>query len=236
MHSCCRLLTVVIWEKNLWQKTAMMFKQLDQTALALSASSFATTIMHTTLMFYYVKVFLNLYGISEEWFQFTQAIFLVWNAVNDPLLGYIVDHVPCSVHKTRRHTILYGAPVFALSFLIPWFPCTWLVANRIASSVFIMSLRHNVYIRTADGWITQHRNIIRSQWKTPKKPVQHDGIVSGLGCDICMRIHLRWIRVFPQISSLLHCYCCVSMAISNVYRQKMPHTIWIATAKECFEW
>ena len=102
----------------------MMFKHLDQTALALSASSFAATIMHTTLMFYYVKVFLNLYGISEEWFQFTQAIFLVWNAVNDPLLGYIVDHVPCSMHKTRRHTILYGAPVFALSFLIPWFPWT----------------------------------------------------------------------------------------------------------------
>lgn len=47
---------------------------------------------------------------------------MLWNAVNDPLFGYLQDNsrVPCCSH--RRLSILYGAPLYSLAFLIAWFP------------------------------------------------------------------------------------------------------------------
>lgn len=42
-------------------------------------------------MFYYVKVFLNVFHINEYWFNVSQVLFMIWNAVNDPLFGYIQD-------------------------------------------------------------------------------------------------------------------------------------------------
>ncbi len=127
---------------------------LDETAFALSASSFAASLMHSVFMFYYVKVFLNLYGVSEEWFQICQVLFMVWNAVNDPLLGYIVDHVPWSIHKTRRETILYGAPVFAVSFLVPWFawstePGSWVIGMHLLVSLSFYDTMFTYVLLTA---------------------------------------------------------------------------------------
>lgn len=47
---------------------------------------------------------------------------MIWNAVNDPLFGYLQDNsrVPCC--SQRRLSILYGAPLYSLTFLLAWFP------------------------------------------------------------------------------------------------------------------
>ena len=117
-----------------------ILKQLDQTALALSANSFAMTMIQSTFMFYYVKVFLTLYQVPAEWFQASQVVYMIWNALNDPLFGYMIDHCPMSLTRTRRHTILYGAPIYVLSFLLPWFPWTsekgtWIVGLHLMISL-----------------------------------------------------------------------------------------------------
>ena len=51
-----------------------------------------------------------------------QVVYMVWNAVNDPLFGYLQDNsrVPCC--SQRRLSILYGAPLYSLAFLLAWFP------------------------------------------------------------------------------------------------------------------
>ncbi|KAJ1097195.1 hypothetical protein NDU88_002320 [Pleurodeles waltl] len=78
--------------------------------------------MNSVFNFYYVKLFLNQYKISEGAFHHAQVIYMIWNALNDPLFGYIQDNskVPC--FSKRRYSILYGAPFYALAFLLPWFP------------------------------------------------------------------------------------------------------------------
>lgn len=47
---------------------------------------------------------------------------MLWNAINDPLFGYLQDNsrVPCC--SRRRLSILYGAPLYSLTFLLAWFP------------------------------------------------------------------------------------------------------------------
>ena len=47
---------------------------------------------------------------------------MVWNALNDPLFAYLQDSTNFSFTRTRREGVLYGGPLFALSFLVPWFP------------------------------------------------------------------------------------------------------------------
>ena len=103
-----------------WMTILPWWIQSKSTAFA--ATSLAASLMHKVFMFYYVRVFLELYHIQEVWFQWAQVLYMVWNSLNDPLFGYCQDNCNVSIVKSRRHTILYGAPLFALSFLVPWFP------------------------------------------------------------------------------------------------------------------
>lgn len=47
---------------------------------------------------------------------------MIWNAINDPLFGYIQDNSQLPCCSRRQFSILYGAPLYALAFLLPWFP------------------------------------------------------------------------------------------------------------------
>ena len=91
-------------------------------SVAYASTNLASGMMHSVFMFYYVKVFLDRYHVSESWFQVSQILYMVWNSINDPLFGYFQDNFDFSWVKSRRHSILYGAPFFAVSFLLPWFP------------------------------------------------------------------------------------------------------------------
>ncbi|XP_078274202.1 transmembrane protein 180-like [Rhinoraja longicauda] len=95
---------------------------INQNALAYSFTTLAAGLMNNLLSFYYVKLFLNHYKVSERDFQQAQVVFMLWNAFNDPLFGYLQDNsrLPCC--SQRRLSILYGAPLYAATFLLPWFP------------------------------------------------------------------------------------------------------------------
>lgn len=95
---------------------------LDQAALAYSMTTLGSCMINNIFSFYYVKLFLNKYKISEGAFHQSQVVFMIWNAVNDPLFGYLQDNskVPCC--SKRRLSILYGAPLYSLAFLLAWFP------------------------------------------------------------------------------------------------------------------
>ncbi|XP_067329167.1 transmembrane protein 180-like [Anolis sagrei] len=95
---------------------------IHRNALAYSMTTLGAGMMNSIFNFYYVKLFLNRYKISETAFHQAQVVFMIWNAINDPLFGYIQDNsrVPCC--SRRQFSILYGAPLYALAFLLPWFP------------------------------------------------------------------------------------------------------------------
>ncbi|XP_040448549.1 transmembrane protein 180-like isoform X1 [Falco naumanni] len=91
-------------------------------ALAYSMTTLGAGMMNSIFNFYYVKLFLNRYKISEVAFHQAQVVFMIWNAVNDPLFGYIQDNSKFACCSRRQFSILYGAPLYALAFLLPWFP------------------------------------------------------------------------------------------------------------------
>ena len=107
-------------------------------ALAYSGTALAYSLMHPVFSFYYVKVFLDIYKIPENYFHTVQLLYMVWNAVNDPLFGYCQDQSRWSIVRSRRHTILYGAPLFALSFVVPWFPWGNYEENHVLCAVHLL--------------------------------------------------------------------------------------------------
>ncbi|EDV21728.1 uncharacterized protein TRIADDRAFT_59746 [Trichoplax adhaerens] len=114
---------------------------ITKSAIAYASTTLAASMMNSIFQFYYIKLFLNGYRINNTWFYRAQLIYLVWNAINDPLFGYLQDSSKVAFSRRRRTAILYGAPIFALSFLIPWIPWTafgdsdWVVGMHLITSL-----------------------------------------------------------------------------------------------------
>lgn len=58
-------------------------------------------------------------GLSARWIGIASAIYAVWNALNDPIFGYISDSSR-SRHGRRIPFMRYTAPFLALSFILVW--------------------------------------------------------------------------------------------------------------------
>ena len=95
---------------------------LHSRMLALGSLSMAFSMISGAFGFFYVKVFLDIYHVEEKWFQIAQTLFLIWNTLNDPLFAYLQDTTNYRFSRTRRESVLYASPFFALAFVVPWFP------------------------------------------------------------------------------------------------------------------
>lgn len=100
----------------------MVFGQVSRKGVIFAATTFGSRIISSVFNFYYVKIALDLYHMNQVWFQLSQTIFGIWNAVNDPWFGYLQDTTSSGWITVRRKCILYGALPWVISFLIPWFP------------------------------------------------------------------------------------------------------------------
>ena len=106
-------------------------------AFVYPATSVGAGMINSIFTFYYVKIYIDRFHVSKNSFQLAQVVFMVWNAINDPLFGYVQDNYSFSWVKSRRHSILYGAPLFSISFLLTWIPwgdyseTTWLAGFQL---------------------------------------------------------------------------------------------------------
>ncbi|KAM4535953.1 transmembrane protein 180-like [Fundulus diaphanus] len=122
---------------------------INHAAFAYAMTTLGSAMINNIFSFYYVKLFLNKYSISEGAFHQSQVVYMVWNAVNDPLFGYLQDNsrAPCCSH--RRLSILYGAPLYSLAFLIAWFP--W---RSYSPDDWLSGLHLTVALCAFDGMLT----------------------------------------------------------------------------------
>ncbi|MBY9011352.1 MAG: MFS transporter [Candidatus Lokiarchaeota archaeon] len=88
----------------------------------------------------YIELFFDKLQLDPTLFVIGQVIYLVINAINDPLLGQMSDRTNPKKWGSRRTIyIKYGAPIWALTFMIVWFP--WSFDNQIIIFIhFIISI------------------------------------------------------------------------------------------------
>jgi GPH family glycoside/pentoside/hexuronide:cation symporter len=59
-------------------------------------------------------------GLQARWMAIASVIYAVWNAINDPLFGYITDSTRSKMGR-RIPYMRYTAPFLALTFILVWF-------------------------------------------------------------------------------------------------------------------
>ncbi|XP_016115301.1 transmembrane protein 180-like [Sinocyclocheilus grahami] len=125
-------------------------------ALAYSMTTLGAGMMNSIFSFYYVKLLLSIKKLTEKSQRRAEAgdkgmmvVFMIWNALNDPLFGYLQDNSSMECCSRRRLSILYGAPLYCLSFLLAWFPWRTYEPEDWLSGVHLM-----VTLCAFDGMLT----------------------------------------------------------------------------------
>ena len=97
---------------------------------------------------YYIDFFYQEVQMNFEYMVIGLIIYAVINAINDPLLGQLSDKTDRKKWGGRRIPyIKYGAPIWAITFVLLWFP--WSVDNQI-----IMLLHYTITICAYDMMLT----------------------------------------------------------------------------------
>lgn len=58
-------------------------------------------------------------GLAARWISLASMIYAIWNAVNDPLFGFITDNTR-SKHGRRIPYMRYTAPFLGFTFVLVW--------------------------------------------------------------------------------------------------------------------
>ena len=83
--------------------------------------------------------FINIRGLSPILAGIVWLIFGIWNALNDPLFGYISDRTKTKLGR-RVPYIRYGAPLIAAAYIACWIDYPNLIGFQIKQLYFCNSL------------------------------------------------------------------------------------------------
>ncbi|MBD3254196.1 MAG: hypothetical protein GF383_03845 [Candidatus Lokiarchaeota archaeon] len=85
--------------------------------------------------FYHIKLGLNPYLISLGW-----VIFILWNTVNDPLMGFISDKTKSNKYGRRIPYLRFGAPIYIIVFILIWIPLVPIGSEILLFLYFVLML------------------------------------------------------------------------------------------------
>lgn len=92
-----------------------------KTKIAFSFGSLANALLSGTVYTSITFYFNNKLGMDGELLGIAWLLFGVWNAINDPILGWIMDNSKSKLGR-RIPFIRYGAPIYGLTFILCWLP------------------------------------------------------------------------------------------------------------------
>ncbi|XP_034566613.1 transmembrane protein 180 isoform X3 [Notolabrus celidotus] len=151
---------------------------------------------------------------------------MVWNAINDPLFGYLQDNSQVSCCSHRRLSILYGAPLYSLTFLLAWFP--W---RTYTSGDWLSGLHLTVTLCAFDGLLTFVLLAqcalfaeISSQHQSRLRLVKYSQVASLIGsssvlfCGILSR-NMEDFAVFQVYTVLIAILSCGCMLYTGFYSE-----------------
>ncbi|TXT63463.1 MAG: putative symporter YjmB [Promethearchaeota archaeon] len=104
--------------------TSILEKETIPTSakIAFGASSLASMLLSGIGLGGALTYFYNIiYLLDEYWLNLGFTLFIVWNAVNDPILGFLEDRTKTRWGR-RIPYLRFGAPIYTLLFCLIWFP------------------------------------------------------------------------------------------------------------------
>eukprot|EP01063_Lacrimia_lanifica_P013351 TRINITY_DN1999_c0_g2_i1.p1 TRINITY_DN1999_c0_g2~~TRINITY_DN1999_c0_g2_i1.p1 ORF type:complete len:536 (+),score=124.94 TRINITY_DN1999_c0_g2_i1:98-1705(+) len=122
-------------------------------ALAYAMTNFSAAVLNNVFITYYVEMAVSVSKVSEGWFLTAQVLYCIWNSINDPACGWYADNnavkTSDGVFQRRIPRIRRGGPLWALSFLLMWFPWGNGADNPVLSGL------HLIFCLVCyDGWMS----------------------------------------------------------------------------------
>lgn len=84
-----------------------------------SSANITTSGAGYVISLYYMKFLTDVVNLPLAWAGLVTTVAVVWDAITDPLMGIITDRTRSKYGKHRRY-ILWGMPLFCLSFFMMW--------------------------------------------------------------------------------------------------------------------
>ncbi|EDO34958.1 predicted protein [Nematostella vectensis] len=185
--------------------------------VAYGSLSLFIAIVHNVFLLYYVQIFVSVYRIDQTSFWIGEAVFLVWNSVNDPLFGWLSDHKyvassnkygvssPEIVRKRFRALTRYG-PLFAVTFLLFWFQ--WAPAG----------LQFVVCLCLYDAFLTivdlNHLALLADLALSATDRTRLNGYCSVFSAAGCISVFVSYYIWDSRNVGSFQVYCCVLSAFS----------------------
>ncbi|MFX1453657.1 MAG: MFS transporter [Promethearchaeota archaeon] len=135
-----------------------------------SIPSALTYQMFSAYIFYFYETVLNP-GLPPIDVAIGLVIWSIWNAINDPLLGYISDHTKTKEGR-RIPYIKYGTIPFVIIFLLVWTPPSADLTVVFIYYLTMILLFDGLYTMVILGWTS----LFPEMYKTHKERVEVTGI------------------------------------------------------------
>jgi len=219
--------------------------------IAISAGDAATAILQSmaaagALTYYFV----NLRGLDAKLAGIVWLLFGIWNAINDPLFGYISDRTKNDLGR-RVPYIRYGAPIFAIGFLAFWIRIPGTDGNQTLLFIqLLLSLLVYDILYTAIGtsfWVLPYEiavsNKARSSiyvWKimfmvlTIVVPFAVEATIKPDVGDMAGISFFRWAMIGLGVVMALIIFASTYFFKENHYAQAEEQFDFIKSFKECF--
>jgi len=102
--------------------------------IAYSIGAIPSALPYNAIASYFLMYYELVLGLSIEYFTLLWVIYSIWNAINDPLAGYIMDRTRTKWRRRTPHILFWAIPCGILFFLI------WFVPFRDPFQIFIYGL------------------------------------------------------------------------------------------------
>lgn len=170
-------------------------------------------------------LFVNKMGLDEKFNLVVWIIFGVWNAINDPLYGFLADHTHSKLGR-RRPWIRYGAPAMAVLYALMWvtFPNTkgnnWLLFFQELVGIFLYDIVYTaiasaIYVMPYEMAVTnKNRNKI-FLWNIGFSVISYGApMVLNSQLDTLIEEHAD---IFPWIMAAMGLVCGAIVFISTFF-------------------
>jgi len=153
------------------------------------------SLLNNVFLLFYVSTFISAFEIDGTSFYVGETIFLLWNSINDPLFGWLSDsnvlqnensngknvsqtEDAASVVLKRIRVLSRFGPLYALSFLLFWFP------------IFPLGLQFSVALCLYDSFLTL-------------VDLHHQALLADLAIEASDRVKLNsYCSVFSAVGSV----------------------------------
>ncbi|EKX34720.1 hypothetical protein GUITHDRAFT_48279, partial [Guillardia theta CCMP2712] len=116
-------------------------------SVAFALGGFASSIVGSLFGPFSVILFTRVVRLQPSSFYAVHVVYAVWNAINDPLFGWMIDQQADRSHR-RLPVLKYGGPMWSLSFMVTWYP--WSSDGNSWAAVLHFAMSMMMY----DGFLT----------------------------------------------------------------------------------